>query len=261
MKNSKSKLRKLPVAHFDVTTPWFHRLLQYDVMTMKAGGGTLPLLREPGILHSSSIALIELLFIPAFTEVVLPYNVKRPTKFKSNDVFIPRSACLLDKYVILGANYVTKTKDYLVPVRLVNFTTKSICIAVGTIVADLVPIVKENISYINAYSLYCISEGVDESTTDDDVFSLIEQLHLNDLNLSDVEREAVIEVIRRRQSAFSLSKHDLGKTNILTHSIDTGDVTPIRQHLRRMSEENKRKVEMRLLAIEVYSILMLCRLD
>ncbi|CAK8684423.1 unnamed protein product [Clavelina lepadiformis] len=104
MKNSKSKLRKLPVAHFDVTTPWFHRLLQYDVMTMKAGGGTLPLLREP-----------------------------------------------------------------------------------------------------------------------------------------DVEREAVIEVIRRRQSAFSLSKHDLGKTNILTHSIDTGDVTPIRQHLRRMSEENKRK--------------------
>ncbi|XP_076815940.1 uncharacterized protein LOC143461890 isoform X1 [Clavelina lepadiformis] len=135
MKNSKSKLRKLPVAHFDVTTPWFHRLLQYDVMTMKAGGGTLPLLREP---------------------------------------------------------------------------------------------------------------GVDESTTDDDVFSLIEQLHLNDLNLSDVEREAVIEVIRRRQAAFSLSKQDLGKTNILTHSIDTGDVTPIRQHPRRMSEENKRKVEMRI---------------
>ena len=32
----------------------------------------------------------------------------------------------------------------------------------------------------------------------------------------DVEREVVIEVIRRRQPAFSLSKRDLGKTNILT---------------------------------------------
>ncbi|XP_076819493.1 uncharacterized protein LOC143465190 [Clavelina lepadiformis] len=54
----------------------------------------------------------------------------------------------------------------------------------------------------------------------------------------DVEREAAIEVIRRRQAAFSLSKRDLGKTNILTHSIDTGDAAPIRQHPRRMSEEN-----------------------
>ena len=41
-------------------------------------------------------------------------------------------------------------------------------------------------------------EEVDESPTEDDVSSLIEQLHLNDLKLSDVEREAVVEVIRRR---------------------------------------------------------------
>ncbi|CAK8672603.1 unnamed protein product [Clavelina lepadiformis] len=59
----------------------------------------------------------------------------------------------------------------------------------------------------------------------------------------DVEREAVIEVIRRRKAAFSLSKRDLGKTNIFTHSIDTGDAAPIRQHPRRTSEENKRKVD------------------
>ena len=88
-----------------------------------------------------------------------------------------------------------------------------------------------------------ISEEVDEPTTDDDVSSLTEQLHLNDLNLSHVEWEAVIEVIRRRQAAFSLYKRDLGKNNILTHSIDTGDAAPIRQHTRRMSEENKRKVD------------------
>ena len=105
-------------------------------MTLKAGGGTLPLLREPGILHSSSIALIESLLILAFTEVVLPCNAKRPTKSKFNDVFIQRSACLLDKYDILDANYVTKTKDNLVLVRLANFTNKSKCIPAGTTVAN-----------------------------------------------------------------------------------------------------------------------------
>ena len=87
-------------------------------MTLKAGGGTLPLLNEPGILQNSSIALIESLLIPAFTEViVLSCNVNRLTNSKSNDVSIQRSASLLDKYGILGANYVTKTKDNLVPVR------------------------------------------------------------------------------------------------------------------------------------------------
>ena len=92
------------------------------------------------------------------------------------------------------------------PVRLANCTNKSKYIPAGTTVADLIPIVEENVSYINAYSLYWISEEVaEEPTTDDDVLSLNEQLHLNDLNLSDVEREVVIEMIRRRQPDFSLS--------------------------------------------------------
>ncbi|CAK8678139.1 unnamed protein product [Clavelina lepadiformis] len=91
------------------------------------------------------------------------------------------------------------------PGRLANCTNKSKYIPAGTTVADLIPIVEENVSYINAYSLCCISDEVDEPTTDDDVLSLNEQLHLNDLNLSDVEREVVIEMIRRRQPDFSLS--------------------------------------------------------
>ena len=73
------------------------------------------------------------------------------------------------------------------------------------------------------------------------MWSLIEQLDLNDLNLLDVEQKAVIEVIRRRQATFSLSKRDLGKTNVLTHIIDIGDAAPIRQHPRNMSEEKKTK--------------------
>ncbi|CAK8671373.1 unnamed protein product [Clavelina lepadiformis] len=51
-----------------------------------------------------------------------------------------------------------------------------------------------------------VVKNVDESTTDDDVSSLIEELHLNYPNFSDVEREAVIEVIRRRRTAFSLTR-------------------------------------------------------
>ncbi|CAK8686663.1 unnamed protein product [Clavelina lepadiformis] len=62
---------------------------------------------------------------------------------------------------------------------------------------------------------------IEESATEDDLSSLFEQLHPNDLNLSDIERETVVEVIRRRLAAFSLPKRGLGKTNILTHNIDT----------------------------------------
>ena len=57
---------------------------------------------------------------------------------------IQRSASLLDKYEILGANYVTKTKDNLMPIGLAYFTNKSKCIPART-TTDLIPIVGENV--------------------------------------------------------------------------------------------------------------------
>jgi len=64
--------------------------------------------------------------------------------------------------------------------------------------------------------------------------SLINQLKLDELNLSEAERGALMAVIRKWMAAFSLSSRDLGQTDEVSHKIDTGDALPIRHHPRRM---------------------------
>ena len=50
------------------------------------------------------------------------------------------------------------------------------------------------------------------------------------------------EIIKKHKKAFSLSKTDLGRTEVIKHSIDTGDAMPVRQQPRRMSTKQKQEV-------------------
>ena len=70
-------------------------------------------------------------------------------------------------------------------------------------------------------------------------FLLWEELKLNELNLDEGEKKAVHEIIKKHKKAFSLSKTDLGRTEVIKHSIDTGDAMPARQQPRRMSTKQK----------------------
>ena len=49
------------------------------------------------------------------------------------------------------------------------------------------------------------------------------------------------EIIKKHKKAFSLSKTDLGRTEVIKHSIDTGDTMPVRQQPRRMSTKQKQE--------------------
>ena len=50
------------------------------------------------------------------------------------------------------------------------------------------------------------------------------------------------EVIKKHKKAFSLSKTDLVRTQVIKHRIDTGNVMPVRQQPRRMSTKQKQEV-------------------
>ena len=46
-------------------------------------------------------------------------------------------------------------------------------------------------------------------------------------------REQLLDTLKEYHDTFSYHENDLGRTNIIRHSIDTGDVRPVRQQLRR----------------------------
>ena len=52
-------------------------------------------------------------------------------------------------------------------------------------------------------------------------------------SLSGSERGQATDLIQEYEDVFSKGEHDLGRTTLITHHIETGDARPIRQALRR----------------------------
>ena len=54
-----------------------------------------------------------------------------------------------------------------------------------------------------------------------------------DEDVSDADKRKLMLLLTEFRSAFSRDENDLGRTDIITHGIDTGDSKPVRQPLRR----------------------------
>ena len=61
--------------------------------------------------------------------------------------------------------------------------------------------------------------------------------------LTEGERDEVAQLLHRCKDVFSLSELDLGRTNLLTHCIDTGNARPIKQQPRRTSPSKHAEIE------------------
>ena len=69
--------------------------------------------------------------------------------------------------------------------------------------------------------------------------------HLRDLlersceHLDQEQRKQVTALLIRYQDVFSKGDGDLGRTNLVKHSIDTGDSKPVRQPYRRLPQSQQ----------------------
>ncbi|CAK8673325.1 unnamed protein product [Clavelina lepadiformis] len=76
---------------------------------------------------------------------------------------------------------------------------------------------------------------------DVELSALHDELCLDKLELSEVERQKLFSVISSYRDVFSLHSYDIGQTELVEHSIESADSLPIRQHPRRLSEPQKQK--------------------
>ena len=53
-------------------------------------------------------------------------------------------------------------------------------------------------------------------------------------NLSEPERSQLLDLLRDNHDIFALEENDRGETDLIQLEVDTGDVTPIKQPMRRM---------------------------
>ena len=70
-----------------------------------------------------------------------------------------------------------------------------------------------------------------------------DMLGIQELNLEPEEKLQISELICEYADVFALNQSELGHTDVIHHSIDTGDSPPLRQPVRRIPFALRAKVE------------------
>src|SRR5688500_12343065 len=57
--------------------------------------------------------------------------------------------------------------------------------------------------------------------------------------LTDTQQKAMKKIIQKNEDIFIKEKYELGRTNVVKHTIDTGNEKPIKQKARRLAAKEK----------------------
>lgn len=120
-------------------------------------------------------------------------------------------------------------------VRILNFTDEPFRVASGTLLgkADLVAASTTQLATGESKGEEKFSRTIKTGPATDELNHVECVIDALPKCLTTNERELAAQFIRENASRFSKSEYDLGRTDLLYHSIDTGDNRPFRQPLRR----------------------------
>jgi hypothetical protein len=107
-----------------------------------------------------------------------------------------------------------------VMVRVLKARPHSVCLLAGLKIADLQPL-----DVVSPHS--CDSESQTEPAF---ITALLKGIHSS---VPESAAEELGQLLSEFQDAFSRDETDLGRTNVITHTIDAADAKPFRQQLRQ----------------------------
>ena len=148
----------------------------------------------------------------------------------------------LAKQGIMVAKALVNPSHGKVPLRLMNLTAEPQSLRQSTVAATI-----ESVESVTAIeNAQCPNDPLFvRSLHDLDPKDLPEHLQqvweTNSPSLDDNQKQCFLQLLLKHQEVFAKSKHDLGRTDLVQHDIDTGDHQPIKQAPRRIPL-NKRAV-------------------
>ena len=162
--------------------------------------------------------------VPAKSEVVLPtkvvYNDLTQLRSERETCWITEARTLPCGLKISRA--ILPDDDVNVPVRALNTLPHAVSLPAGTVLSVLEPVEP---CYPDE------SSGVSETLCNDP--TLIEMVNHVDPSVVPENRQKLLKLLSEFSGTFSHGVNDLGRTDVVSHSIDTGQGPPFRQPLRR----------------------------
>ena len=191
--------------------------------------------------HVSGVRAAQTVVLDASSETIIPAYLKTPPSTNIIGLIeaVPK---LFDRYYLFAASSVSSPReDGRVSFRLLNPTEQPVLLHKGTTIGQFV----ENSSDVAILSL-----DLDQSVSVEPYRSVESReqflsrfASFPSQALSRSENKCLADLLETYSDIFATSGLDLGRTNIVQHSIDTGDARPIKQSPYRVSQAQRDEIE------------------
>ena len=179
--------------------------------------------------------------LPANSEVDIQVKIAR---VNDNDEVLIEPLSKLSNETIMGARCLVRIKKGRAVIRMINPNNRDIHLKGNKVLAVVSQVETQNI----------FSLGTDsEMTTNAPQFSKTNNtttkfdFNLTNSDLNEQQKQKLILLLNKNNDIFSEGLHDLGRTHLAEHTIETGDAPPVKlPHYKQtpeMRRETKRQVD------------------
>jgi hypothetical protein len=222
-----------------------------STQTLVFNGTEYPMTTMKHDLLPHSVKLAQQIKIPSGTEMVIPAHLNRPFRSHQDITFEP-SVFFVHKIGVLPAKSFTaqSRRRKCTPVQLFNPHEDDIIIPKGTIVGYAFPATLGD-DLAPQPSTCATKKDNSPAVADDELLEDLEDAippHLDELfekssyGLTVQQRITLASVLIEFKDSFSTSPTDIGRTDLVSHTIDTGDIKPFRVPLRRHGFQKQEQI-------------------
>ena len=207
--------------------------LDFDRLKLQIDGEQIPCRDDEDLLFCARVVISQTTTIPANQEVVVPVKITRPTNIHGLAIIEPTGRESISEKGLVIARTLVETGQVIMPTRIINLSCEEQVIKEGTVTGIISPI-RNDADIIFPIEIRELHHDVNR-----DSYNTAIPEHLKDLytrstgNLGEGFHTQVEEMLIEFQDVFSKGDHDIGRTDLVKHKINTENVAPIRQPPRR----------------------------
>ncbi len=184
--------------------------------------------------------------IPPHSELIIFGSFNINPLDNSREIFLGSDAIFESEYPIHDllqvADSIVKLDDNFVPINIANFSDESINLQTGTIIGSLHPISSTDASdfqFVHHESIPSIDQTTNKCKQHQPPPKI--DLSHTDLNINQIKQ--VHDLLNEYADVFSTPEQPFGCTDLIMHSIDTGDSSPVKKRAYRTSPQMRTEID------------------
>ena len=172
--------------------------------------------------------------IPPSSEAIIP--IRLPRKFKGETALIEPVKAIKASQPLMVAKIVVRIDKSKTGCRVLNCSDETLHLSPGTVVGIATAVNDDSIGSLDENQLPSVNATTSTPKTDNPLspaearrIAQTLKIDLSSPLLTQDMKDKILELIGRNRDVSATNLSELGKTNLHTHTIETGDALPVRQ--------------------------------